>query len=62
MILEAACEEARRRRDLFDMDIHVLRDSVGEYFTILDINRPTYINSKMTIDKTLYYTAWKLKK
>ena len=62
MTLNEACEVARRRRDLYNMDVHVLRDAIGEYYTILEINRQTFMNSRITIDKTVYYTAWKLKK
>lgn len=59
MTLEDACAEARRRRDLYDMDVHVLQDTLGKYFTILEINKSTFLNSILTIDKKIYYTAWK---
>ena len=62
MTLVDACTEARRRRDLYDMDVHVLCDNLGDYYTILDINKETFLKSRITIDKIIYYTAWKLKK
>lgn len=60
MTLEGACAEARRRRDLYDMDVHVFCDAIGNYYTILGINKATFMNSKIIIDKTIYYSAWKL--
>ena len=62
MTLKDACTEARRRRDLYDMDVHVLCDDIGEYYTVLNINLSMFTRSKITIDKLIYYTAWKLKK
>lgn len=62
MTLEEACTVARRRRDLYNMDVHVFRYAMGEFYTVLKINLPIFLSSIFNSDKTIYYTAWKLKK
>jgi hypothetical protein len=58
MSIEQACAAARRRRDLYDMDVHVLHGMTGEYFTVLSINLQTFLNAESQKDKHIYYTAW----
>ena len=60
MSLGDACSAARRRRDLYEMDVHVLKSVVGEYFTVLDMNLQVFLNSETQVDKHIYYTAWNL--
>ncbi len=60
MDIVEAIETAQKRRDQFYMDVHVLRDELGEYFTVLDINLGVYMESRYQLDKKIYHTAWYL--
>lgn len=62
MDIVEATENAKKRRDIYGMDVHVLLDETGEYYTVLDINLSVFLKSPIQIDKTIYYTAWNLKK
>jgi hypothetical protein len=62
MSIQDACTAARRRRDLYDMDVHVLCTILGEFFTVLEINLTVFLKAESQKDKHIYYTAWKLKK
>lgn len=60
MTLEEACVVSRKRRDLYDMDVHVLCTILGEYFTVLDTNLKIFLAAQSQQDKKIYYSAWKL--
>jgi hypothetical protein len=60
-ILEAT-EKARKKRDTYDMDVHVLKEEDGKFFTVLKINLTVFLNSSFQLDKKIYYTAWYMKK
>lgn len=63
MTLEAAIYDAQRRRELYHMDVHVLKtEDDDDYFTVLSINLDVFLKSPYQPDKKIYYTAWKLKK
>lgn len=62
MTLEKAIDSAKRKRDAFSIDTHVLRNNDGTYFSVLDFSLKLMLEYKNQFDKTIYYTAWNLKK
>lgn len=62
MSLIEAIENAKSKRNIYDMDVYVLRDECGKYFTTLEINLDVFMKSNYQIDKQIYYTAWNTKK
>jgi len=60
--LEEAISESQKRRDLFNQDVHVLRDNEQGYFTVLDMNLKVMLENSYLKEKKIYYTAWILKK
>ena len=62
MTLEEAIESAKRKRDAFTIDTHVMLDDNGKYFSVLDFSLRVMLNYSGQKDKKIYYTAWNLKK
>jgi hypothetical protein len=59
MKIDDAVKKARWKRDQYNIDVHVLKDDMNEYYTVLDFNFKIMITSQK--DKKVYYTAWNLK-
>lgn len=62
MDLTEAIEIAHKKRDLFKMDVHVLKDNEGKFFSVLSINSHLFLMFDQHVDKKIYYTAWNLTK
>jgi hypothetical protein len=60
MNLVEAIEHAKKRRDIYGMDVHVLKEEDGKFFIVLSINLPVFLKSPYQSDKSIYYTAWQL--
>jgi len=54
-----AIEAAKIKRNAFEMDVYVLKDDHGEFYSILSISVEVMLRSQ--IDQTKYFTAWNLK-
>lgn len=62
MTLKEAIESAKRKRDAFSIDTHVMLDDQGNYFSVLDFSVKVMMKYSGQKDKKIYYTAWNLKK
>lgn len=60
MTLEEAIVSAKRKRNAYQIDTHVLRDNMGIYYSVLDFSLSLMLRNQE--DKKIYYTAWNLKK
>lgn len=59
MILEKAIESAKGKRDAYKLDVYVLKDDDGEYYSILNFSVELMLRAQK--DQIKYYTAWNLK-
>jgi len=58
MTLPQAVELSVKRREFFQMDVHVLCGPNDQYFTVLAINLDVYLRGNYLKDKKIYYTAF----
>lgn len=57
MSFEEAISFSKEKSFQYNMDVHIMCNNYDEYFTVIDMNLRTYLNSDLQIDKKIYYTS-----
>lgn len=61
MTLEDAIVSARKKRDTYLMNVHILKeDDSEEYFSVIEINLDVF--KRNLKDSKIYHTLWNMKR